>query len=100
MVATPRNITNVGRSLPDLFSTKLLNAIKNSSQKAVIVNINLKNSGFELLQNGKIQVTFEASKLLGKLNVDDSLYRGETDILTYNNNFTNYYLLFYNKKYP
>ena len=85
MVATPRNITNVGRSLPDLFSTKLLNAIKNSSQKAVIVNINLKNSGFELLQNGKIQVTFEASKLLGKLNADDSLYKGETEILTYAN---------------
>lgn len=54
--------------------------------KAVIVNINLKNSGFELLQNGKIQVTFEASKLLGKLNADDSLYKGETEILTYKNN--------------
>ena len=32
---------------------------------------------------GKIQVTFEASKLLGKLNADDSLYKGETEILTY-----------------
>ena len=86
MVATPRNITNVGRSHPDLFSTKLINAIKDGSQKAVIVNINLKDSGFELLQNGKIQVNFEASKLLGKLNVADAAYRGETEILTYKNN--------------
>lgn len=86
MVATPRNITNVGRSHPDLFSTKLINTIKTSSQKAVIVNINLKDSGFELLQNGKIQVNFEASKLLGKLNVADAAYIGETEILTYKNN--------------
>lgn len=84
----PNNIItsrNVNHANPNIFSTTLLNAIKRNSTKAIIININLKDSdtGFKLLQNGKIQVTFEASKLLGKLNADDSLYKGETEILTY-----------------
>lgn len=84
----PQNIItyqNVNHVSPQLFSDGFKQSIKNSKTKAIVITLNLQNSGFELLRNGRIDINLQVSKLLGNDFDEDSLYTGETEILSYLN---------------
>lgn len=81
-IITHKNVNSVSSSL---FSDGFKKSIKNTKNKAIVFTLDLKNTNFKLLRNGKINISLEVSKLLGNNLDDDSLYSSEMEILSYKN---------------
>ena len=77
----------------DYISDDVYNYLKETGHSAIIFNINLKDSGFELSQESSIRVAYTTDRILN--NDDEMCYTGFVEILRYKNN--NYRRLQYNE---